>query len=88
MDLRVADDLWAASLSPEGIFERWRVEDGQRVDSGDVVAEIMIEGARHEITSPSAGRLAQSVRAGDIIEPGSLLAVLQDLDHPPPATPS
>ena len=86
MELRVADDLWAASMLPEGTFERWRVMDGQRVETGEVVAEIMVEGALHEITAPSAGRLAQAVRAGDIIEPGTLLAQLQDLDCLSPAS--
>lgn len=81
MDLRVSDDLWATSMLPEGLFERWRVRDGQRVEAGDVLAEVLIEGALHEIIAPCAAWVMQRVGAGDIIEPGSLLAQLQDQER-------
>ena len=30
--VRVADDLWATSMLPEGVLERWLVADGAAVE--------------------------------------------------------
>jgi len=42
---------------PEGIVERWFIADGAVVAAGDLMAEVRIEDALHEITSPASGRL-------------------------------
>jgi len=49
------------------------VEDGAQVADGQSVAEVEIEGARHEIVSPATGRLVQAWTAGSVIEPGSVI---------------
>lgn len=77
-DLRVSDGLWATSMLPEGVFEQWRVKDGETVKAGDVLAEITIEDALHDLIAPSAGRLVHLVAAGSVIEPGSLFARLEE----------
>ncbi len=77
LDVRIADDLWATSLLPEGRLERWRVEDGQLVRLGEVLAEVRLEDALHDILSPAAGRARRVARAGDVVEPGALLARLE-----------
>jgi hypothetical protein len=51
-DIKVDEALWASSMLPEGIVERWFVADGATVAAGDRIAEIRIEGALHEITAP------------------------------------
>lgn len=35
MDIKVAEDLWASSMLPEGIVERWLVDDGAVVNASD-----------------------------------------------------
>ena len=77
LDIRIADNLWATSLLPEGRLERWRVEDGQIVRLGEVLAEVRLEDALHDILSPAAGRARRIAGVGDVIEPGSLLARLE-----------
>ena len=76
-DIRVADDLWATSIMPEGILERWLVPDGVTVRAGDPVAAIRIDDALHEILSPAAGRLVARASPGQMVEPGSLIAQLE-----------
>jgi hypothetical protein len=56
-DIKVNEALWASSMLPEGIVERWFIADGAIVAAGDPMAEIRIEDALHEIMAPVSGRL-------------------------------
>jgi pyruvate/2-oxoglutarate dehydrogenase complex dihydrolipoamide acyltransferase (E2) component len=76
VDISVDEALWASSMLPEGIVERWFVADGTSVAAGDRIAEIRIEGALHEIIAPANCRLVILVDANAVVEPGSLLARL------------
>jgi pyruvate/2-oxoglutarate dehydrogenase complex dihydrolipoamide acyltransferase (E2) component len=76
-DIKVDDTLWSTSMLPEGILERWFVADGALVTAGDRIAEIRVEGVRHEVTAPATGRLTIFAAANDLIEPGTLLASLK-----------
>jgi biotin carboxyl carrier protein len=73
-DIRVAEALWASSMLPEGILEKWLVADGSVVAAGDPLAAIRIEEGLHEILSPAGGRLTTVAAQNDVIEPGCLLA--------------
>jgi hypothetical protein len=71
--VKVGEELWMTNLMPEGILERWRVDDGGRVKFGEPLAEVRIEDALHEITAPGCGVLWQEAKAGDIVQPGEWL---------------
>lgn len=73
-DIKVDERLWASSILPEGIVERWFVADGAIVGAGDLVAEVQIEDALHEINAPVSGQVTIAARANSVIEPGALLA--------------
>ena len=73
MDVRVDENLWATSMAPEGLLERWRVASNVHVGRGETVAEVLIEDSRHEIISPSDGRLVHLAHPGDVVEPGALI---------------
>jgi pyruvate/2-oxoglutarate dehydrogenase complex dihydrolipoamide acyltransferase (E2) component len=75
-DVKVDEALWASSMLPEGIVERWFFADGALVAVGDRIAEVRIEDARHEITALASGRLTIVAVANALIEPGTLLARL------------
>ena len=75
-NINADEALWASSMLPEGLVERWFVTDGVMVALGDRIAEIRVEGALHEITAPTSGRLTIVATANSVIEPGSLLARL------------
>ena len=72
-EIRASEKLWATSMSPQGMIERWRVETGATVAAGDAVVEIRIEDALHEIVAPVGGRVVALVPANDVIAPGSVL---------------
>lgn len=75
-DINVDEALWASSMLPEGIVERWLISDGAVVAAGERIAEIRIEDALHEIIAPAGGRLTIVAAANTVVEPGSLLARL------------
>jgi pyruvate/2-oxoglutarate dehydrogenase complex dihydrolipoamide acyltransferase (E2) component len=75
-DVRVDEALWASSILPEGIVERWFFADGAIIAVGDRIAEVRIEDACHEITALASGRLTIVAAANAVVEPGSLLARL------------
>jgi pyruvate/2-oxoglutarate dehydrogenase complex dihydrolipoamide acyltransferase (E2) component len=81
-DVNVDEALWASSMLPEGIVERWFVADGTVITAGDPMAAVRIEDALHEIIAPASGRLTIVAAANSVIEPGSLLARL-DVDKVP-----
>jgi len=72
-DISIPSAFWASSMLPEGILERWRVADGSLVAAGDVVAEVRIEDALHELTASAPGRLIKLARLNEVIEPGTVI---------------
>lgn len=79
MDIKVAEDLWASSMLPEGIVERWFFSDGALVASGVPIAEVRIEDAVHEVLAPMRGRLFIQTAENAVIEPGSVLGQVEPL---------
>jgi pyruvate/2-oxoglutarate dehydrogenase complex dihydrolipoamide acyltransferase (E2) component len=76
-EIKVDEALWASSIFPEGIVERWFAADGAVVASGDRIAELRIENALHEIAAPDSGRLTIVAATNTAIEPGSPLATIE-----------
>jgi pyruvate/2-oxoglutarate dehydrogenase complex dihydrolipoamide acyltransferase (E2) component len=75
-EVRVDEAIWASTILPEGIIQRWFIADGAVAETGAKIAEIRVEGALHEITSPARGRLTIVAAVNDVVERGSLLATL------------
>jgi pyruvate/2-oxoglutarate dehydrogenase complex dihydrolipoamide acyltransferase (E2) component len=65
--IKVDEALWASSMLPEGILERWFVASGDTIKAGERIAEVRVEDALHEIVA----------RTNVVIEPGSILATLE-----------
>lgn len=74
MDIRIDEQLWATSMAPEGVLQKWRVADGADVPKGHAVAEVYIEDRVHDIIASASGRLTHIVAEGDLIEPGTVIA--------------
>lgn len=74
--ISVVPELWATSLLPEGILERWMFEDGGAVEMGDPVAVVRIESALHDIMAPAKGRLHIHSQANAVVEPGSVIGCI------------
>ncbi len=75
--IRVDEALWASSMFPEGIVERWFIADQEVVAKGQRIAEIRIEDALHDVAAPAGGRVTIVAAASSLVEPGALLATLQ-----------
>ncbi len=76
--ITVDEGLWASSMLPEGIVERWFIASGATIKAGERIAEVRIEDALHEIIAPASGRATILAAANAVIEPGSVLATLDD----------
>ena len=71
--IRVEPDLWATSLLPEGMIEKWLLPDGAFVEAGESVAALRIEGALHELQAPAEGWLSIDRRTNAVVEPGAVI---------------
>ena len=61
-------------MLPEGILERWLVEDGAKVREGEAVAAVRIGEALHDIVSSADGHVSITAPAGDLVDPGCIIA--------------
>src|SRR4051812_34211415 len=87
-EVKVPDDLWATSIMPEGVLERWIIADGAVVKAGEAIAALRIEQSLHEILATSAGRISFVLAANGVVEPGTLLARIDPSAGAEPAGPS
>jgi len=71
--ISVAPELWATSVLPGGILERWILADGREVEVGDPVAVVRVESALHDIMAPAKGRLHIHCKTNAVVEPGSVI---------------
>ena len=74
--INLDESLWQNSMLPEGILERWLVDDGTTVTPGERIAEVRIESALHEIMSPGGGVLTILAEQNTVVEPGSAVGRL------------
>jgi pyruvate/2-oxoglutarate dehydrogenase complex dihydrolipoamide acyltransferase (E2) component len=71
--IRVEPDLWATSLLPEGMIEKWLLPDGAFVEAGEPVAALRIEGALHELQASAEGWLSIDRKTNAVVEPGAVI---------------
>jgi len=71
--IRIATELWASSLMPEGMIEKWLVPDGCFVEVGDPLATLRIEDALHELLAPAEGWLTIDRKTNAVVEPGAVI---------------
>lgn len=65
--------LSAREPGAEGVLATWFVADGDRVESGHLLGEVMVEKVSGEVLAPAAGQVRllaaedQAVRQGEVI---------------------
>lgn len=74
--INLDEGLWRNSMLPEGILERWLVDDGTIVTAGERIAEVRIESSLHEIMSPGGGVLTILAEQNTVVEPGTAVGRL------------
>jgi pyruvate/2-oxoglutarate dehydrogenase complex dihydrolipoamide acyltransferase (E2) component len=75
-DIKVDEALWASSMMPNGVVERWFITSGASIKAGDRIVEVRIEDSLHEIVAPASGRATIVAGINAVVDPGSVLAVL------------
>ena len=73
-EIKIADDLWEEDV--EGVITAWLFDDGDSVEAGDVVAEVMVEKIQHEVEASAAGTLAIKVAAEEPVNKGDVIGEL------------
>jgi pyruvate/2-oxoglutarate dehydrogenase complex dihydrolipoamide acyltransferase (E2) component len=68
IEIRVDEAISASTILPEGVVQRWFIADGALAETSAKIAEIRIEGALHEITSPASGRLTIIAAVNEVVE--------------------
>jgi len=76
-DVRIPDDLWDTSKTPEGIVANWFYRDGSEVPANETIAEIMVEKTNYEIAAPAAGTLRITVPKDGVVRPGTVIGRIE-----------
>jgi pyruvate/2-oxoglutarate dehydrogenase complex dihydrolipoamide acyltransferase (E2) component len=71
IDVIVPADLWD---SGDGAISAWLYSDGDTVEAGTVIAELMVEKVSFELVAPGTGRLQILVPTEVAIERGQPVA--------------
>ena len=74
--VRLDEALFENSLTQEAILSAWLARRGEWIERGQRLAEVLVEGMRHEIVAPLAGRLVDPVPVASVLEPGDQLCRL------------
>lgn len=73
-EIRVPEGM--ADEDAEIVLANWLVDEGEQVDEGDVVCELMVTKVTFEVAAPAAGRLEQRTTVEDVVAVGALLGVI------------
>ena len=60
----------------EGVLSTWFVSDGDRVDEGQLLAEVQVEKAAVEISAPTTGVIRIVVSEETVVAQGSTIAFI------------
>ena len=72
IDVTIPDDFW--DDDSEGSISSWFFADGDKVEQGDLLAEVMNEKVANELIAPAAGTLEILVEAEVPVTKGQVVA--------------
>ena len=67
----VPRDLWEEDM--QGVLLTWLFDEGDRVDAGDMLAEVMVDKAQFEIPAPCGGTLRIVKAVDDPVDKGDVI---------------
>lgn len=76
-DIRIDDHFWQGD--GEAVLTAWYFDDGDMVEAGDVLAEIMLEKTQMEIEAPQGGVLRHRKTVEEAIKKGDLIAIIESI---------
>jgi len=69
---------WGVTME-EAEIVRWYKSVGESVETGEPIAEIETDKATGDVESPITGTIREQVsKVGDIVEPGQVIAVIEE----------
>jgi pyruvate/2-oxoglutarate dehydrogenase complex dihydrolipoamide acyltransferase (E2) component len=71
-DVTIPEDLWDEDL--EGAISVWFFEDGDGVNEGDTLCEVMVEKSTFEILAPASGTLTIAIEVEVPLNKGDTIA--------------
>lgn len=81
IDIKVPPEFWASSIMPEGVLEKWFQPNGSRIEAGEVIAAVRVEGMLHKLLAPCTGTLQATCKPNSVIDPGFVIGrILPRLD--------
>ncbi|MFC3053321.1 lipoyl domain-containing protein [Kordiimonas pumila] len=75
MDIQIPADFWEEDV--EGVISSWLYDDGDTVEKGDVIVEVMVEKVMHELEAPASGILKQLVAEEEPAAKGSVVGRIE-----------
>ena len=73
IDIKVPPELWASSIMPEGIVEKWLRPNGSTINAGEPIAVVRIESGLHELLAPASGILQTNCQVNGVVDPGFVI---------------
>ncbi|MDX3899284.1 MAG: lipoyl domain-containing protein [Sphingobium sp.] len=73
-EIRVPEGL--SGEDGEIVVANWVVDEGEMVDAGDLVCELMVTKVTFEIVAPASGKLEQRRSVEDVVGIGDLLGLI------------
>lgn len=61
----------------QGVLATWFVDDGERVQEGELLAELQVSKISGEIAAPAPGTLRHKVAEGAVARQGCVIAVIE-----------
>jgi pyruvate/2-oxoglutarate dehydrogenase complex dihydrolipoamide acyltransferase (E2) component len=78
LDALDASGEWSASAVEEAEVARRLVADGATVQSGQDLIEVVLDKVNVALSAPAAGVVRWHVQEGDLLQPGDVLATIED----------
>ena len=66
-------DLWEDD-DAEGVITAWLIDDNSEVQSGQLVADVMVEKIQYEIHSPFTGKISITCHEEEVVTKGCTIA--------------
>lgn len=73
-EIKIAEDLW--DTDEEAVITTWLAGDGDTVNEGALIAEIMTAKIQHEILAPASGVLSITKEADDLVNKGDVIGTI------------
>ena len=82
MDLNVELPDLGDGNGDRGVIAEWHFEEGERVEKGEILLDVLAEMATITVPSPCCGRLiARTVEEDDTVRTGEIVAVIETDDE-------